>query len=273
MRCLFAASEVAGFAKTGGLADVAAALPRALVQRGHEVAVILPLYRCIRTGGQPLEPTGITFSVPFGDRVSTGSFWRTKLPGSDVPVFLVEQQHYFERDQPAEGRGFYQWTSPEGRKYDYSDNCERFAFFSQAILEAPRLLDFWPDVLHLNDWQTALVPVYLKELYRHHPTPVLRPQYQRLRTLLTIHNLAFQGLFYHLDLPLTGLPWRLFTDDYLEFYGKINFLKGGNCRRRFAHHRQPDLCPGNPDALLRLRPARSAGQSAEIAVWHRQWCR
>src|SRR5205823_11609857 len=86
---LFAASEVAGFAKTGGLADVAAALPRALARRGHEVAVILPLYACARSGKQPLQPTGLTFSVPFGDRLSAGSLWRSALPDSDVPVFLI----------------------------------------------------------------------------------------------------------------------------------------------------------------------------------------
>ncbi len=227
MRILYAASEVAGFAKTGGLADVAGALPRALAERGHEVTVILPLYRCVRQGGHKLEATGVKVTIPFGDRLSTGSYVRSKLPGSDVPVLLVEQPHYFERDHHAEGRGFYQWTSPDGRKLDYSDNCERFAFLSQAVLEAPRLLDLWPDVIHVNDWQTALVPVYLKELYRNHPTAALRPQYQRIRTLLTLHNLAYQGVFWHEDLPLIGLPWRLYNDEHLEFYGKINFLKGG----------------------------------------------
>jgi starch synthase len=227
VRILYAASEVAGFAKTGGLADVAAALPRALAQRGHDVTVVLPLYRAVRAAGHPLEPTHVSVSVPVGDRTVTGSYWRSKLPGSDVPVLLVEQRHYFERDNPAEGRSFYQWASPDGRKYDYSDNCERFVFFSRAVLEAPRLLDTWPDVVHVNDWQTALVPVYLKEIYRHHPTPELRPHYQRVRSLLTIHNLAYQGLFWHMDLPLTGLPWRLYNDEQLEFYGKLNFLKGG----------------------------------------------
>src|SRR5262249_1305460 len=86
---------------------------------------------------------------------------------------------------------------------------------------------YWPDVLHLNDWQTGLVPVYLRELYRNHPDAALRPRYAAVRTLLTIHNLAYQGLFWHLDMPLTGLPWRLFRYDYLEFYGKLSFLKGG----------------------------------------------
>src|SRR5262245_51720758 len=164
LRCLYAASEVAGFAKTGGLADVAGSLPRALAQRGHDCAVILPLYRSVRAAGPPLEPTGLTFAVPFGDRLSTGALWRSALPGSGVPVFLVEQAHYYERDDPARGAGLYQFTDADGRKRDYPDNCERFLFFQQAVLEAVRLLDWWPDVLHNNDWQTGLIPVYLRRL-------------------------------------------------------------------------------------------------------------
>jgi starch synthase len=227
MRCLYAASEVAGFAKTGGLADVAGSLPRALARRGHEVAVILPLYRCVRTGKQPLEPTGLTFSVPFGDRLSSGSLWRSTLPDSAVPVFLIEHAHYFERDEPAQGRGLYQFTDSAGRRRDYPDNCERFVFFQHGVLEATRLLNFWPDVLHNNDWQTGLVPVYLRELYPRHPALELRPLYGRIRTLFTLHNMAYQGLFWHLDMPLTGLPWRVFDSERLEFHGHINFLKGG----------------------------------------------
>ncbi len=227
MRCLYAASEVAGFAKTGGLADVVAALPRALAQRGHDCAVILPLYRGVRTGKRPLEPTGLTFGVPFGNRLASGSLWRSTLPDSTVPVYLVEQPHYYERDDPAAGSSIYQFTAPDGARRDYPDNCERFVFFQQAVLEALRLLDWWPDVLHNNDWQTGLIPVYLRELYSRHPTPELRPLYRRIRTLFTIHNMAYQGVFWHLDMPLTGLPWRLFNTDALEFHGHINFLKGG----------------------------------------------
>jgi starch synthase len=221
------ASEVAGFAKTGGLADVAGSLPRALVERGHRGAVFLPLYRAVRTGPQPIEPTGLNLSVPLGNRLVSGSLWRATLPDSTVPVYLVEQPGYYERDNPALGQGLYQFTLLEGGRRDYPDNCERFVFFCQAVLEALHLLEFWPDVLHANDWQTGLVSVYLKELYAHHSSPALRGHYQRIRTLFTIHNMAYQGLFWHLDLPLTGLPWRLFNLDQLEFHGKISFLKAG----------------------------------------------
>jgi starch synthase len=227
MRCLYVASEVAGFAKTGGLADVAASLPRALAERGHECAVIMPLYRCIRTGAHVLSPTGLTFGVPMNNRLVAGALWRTTLPDSNVPLYLVEHAGYFERDDPAAGRGLYQFTKLDGSRSDYEDNCQRFVFFNQAVLEAIRVLDFWPDVLHLNDWQTGLIPVYLHELYPQYPVAALRPRFQRLRTLFTIHNLAYQGLFWHLDLPMTGLPWRLFHHEKLEFYGKISFLKAG----------------------------------------------
>lgn len=227
LRCLFAASEVAGFAKTGGLADVAAALPKALAQRGLECAVILPLYRSARQGQQKLQATEHTFRIAVGQRPVVGRLWRSTLPDADVPVFLIEQNDYFDRDDPARGRSIYQYLGEENKREDYPDNCERFVFFSRAILEAMRLLQFWPDVLHLNDWQTGLVPVYLREIYAHHPDFELADRYRRLRTLFTIHNMAFQGIFWHLDMPLTGLPWRLFNYEQLEFHGDINFLKAG----------------------------------------------
>jgi starch synthase len=221
MKVLLAASEVAGFAKTGGLADVAGSLPRALARRGHDCAVLLPLYRCACTGKVPLERTELTFSVPIGARAVPGRLWRATLPGSDVPVYLVEQPDYFERDDPAQGRGLYQFTLPNGQKRDYPDNCERYLFFCRAVLEALPLLNYWPDVLHNNDWQTGFVPVYLHEVYRR------RPGYQRIRTLFTIHNLAYQGVFRASAMPLTGLDWRLFNYLQLEFYDHLNFLKAG----------------------------------------------
>jgi starch synthase len=227
LRCLYVAAEVAGFAKTGGLADVAGALPRALAQRGLDLAVILPLYRCARRGPLPLKPTEHSFTTPIGDRQVTGIFWKSTLPGCDVPVYLVDQPEYFNRDDPEQGRGLYQYTQANGMRVDYPDNCQRFVFFCRAILEAMRLFDFWPDVLHINDWQTGLVPVYLQEIYRRTGSRELREKYQQVRTLCTIHNLAYQGLFWHFDMPLLGLPWRLFTHEYLEFFGRINFLKAG----------------------------------------------
>lgn len=227
VRLWFAASEVVGFAKTGGLADVAGALPRALAQRGQHCTILTPLFRCTRLGKIPITPTDHTFTIPVGSRLMPGRLWKAVLPGSSVTVYLIEQPDYFERDESAEGRGLYHYTLPSGQKRDYLDNCERFTFFCRAVLEAMPLLDDWPDVLHLNDWQTGLVPVYLKEFYQRQTRPEHRAAYRRLRTLLTIHNLAYQGLFWHWDMLLTGLDWRLFNYRELEFFGQLNFLKAG----------------------------------------------
>jgi starch synthase len=230
LRCLYAASEVAGFAKTGGLADVAASLPRALSERGVDCAVILPLYRSARKA--TLEPSGLTFSVPMGPKVVEGALWRSwmsprKPDAKAVPVFLVEQPDYYERDEPGQGRGLYQYAASAGQKVDYPDNFERYGFFCRAVLEAIRLLDFWPDVLHINDWQTGLVPVYLREVYPQQFRNPIRARYAQIRTLCTIHNLVYQGNFPHTAMPLLGLPWRLFTFEQLEFYNHVSFLKAG----------------------------------------------
>src|SRR6516165_9383606 len=120
---LLVGSEVAGFAKTGGLADVVGALPLALAERGHECAVILPLYRSVRAGQHSLTPTGQRIVIPVGNRTVTGQLWRTTLPDSAVAVYLIEQAEYFERDDPASGKGLYQFTLPNGQKQDYADNC------------------------------------------------------------------------------------------------------------------------------------------------------
>jgi starch synthase len=227
MKVLMAASEVVGFAKTGGLADVAGSLPRALADLGHECAVFLPLYRCARNARVPPRPTEHAFTVPVGTRTVPARLWRSHLPDSGVAVYLVEQAEYFDRDDPAHGRGLYQHTFPDGHKGDYADNSSRFIFFCRAVLESLPLVGFWPDVLHANDWQTGLLPVYLREIYRKHGDDRLRDRYDAVRTLFTLHNLAYQGVFWHWDVVLTGLDWRLFNYRQLEFHGQVNFLKAG----------------------------------------------
>jgi starch synthase len=222
-----AASEVVGFAKTGGLADVAGSLPKALARRGHQCVVFMPLYRACRSAEAPLQPTDLIFHAPVGGRPVSGRLWQSTLPGSCVPLFLVEQPDFFERDDPAAGRGLYQQTLPDGSRRDYPDNCARFAFFNRAVLESLRLLDFWPDVLHVHDWQTGLLPVYLREAYRPLGDARRDLPYGRLHTLLTVHNIAFQGIFRPQDMALTGLDWRLFNPSQLEFYGHLNCLKAG----------------------------------------------
>jgi starch synthase len=225
IRVLLAASEVVGFAKTGGLADVSGALPAALARRGHTCAVILPLYRCCRSAAP--ERTETTLRVPIGGRTVSGRLWRSPLPGTRATVWLIEQPDYFERDDPASGRGLYQYTLPGGARRDYPDNSERFLFFCRAVLEALPRIGFWPDVLHANDWQTGLLPVYLREVYDRLSDPHLGTLYDRIHTLFTIHNIAYQGLFPAGDMVLAGLDWRLFNYHQLEFHGRLSFLKAG----------------------------------------------
>jgi starch synthase len=226
LRILLAASEVVGFAKTGGLADVAGSLPQALARRGHRCAVIMPLYRGARAAAPQPFPTDRVFSAPVGDRVLPGRLWRSALPGN-VPVYLIEQNEFFDRDDPSAGRSIYQYTLPDGTRRDYDDNCARFVFFNRAVLESLPLLDFWPDVLHVNDWQTGLIPVYLREVYRHRTDYRHHLHYDHVKTMLTIHNIAFQGVFWHWDMRIAGLDWRLYNPQQLEYYGKLSFLKAG----------------------------------------------
>ena len=170
----------------------------------------MPGYRQTRYCGVPIEPLGVEFIVPIGSKMVSGHLAKSHLPGGQVPVYFVQQDQYFDRDQ---------LYGTEGR--DYIDNCERFVFFNRAVMEAIRLLDLPVDLLHANDWQTALLPAYLKIEYRH------LPRYQQIATLLTVHNIAFQGQFWHWDMLLTGLDWKYFNWRQMEFHGKLNLLKTG----------------------------------------------
>jgi starch synthase len=207
---LIATSEAAPFAKSGGLADVSGALPVELARLGEKPAVILPAYRRCRYSGQPIESLGIDFIVPVGSKTVSGHLLRSTLPGTEVPVYLVRQDQYFDRDE---------LYRVDGK--DYVDNCERFVFFSRAVMEAVRLLDLDVDVLHANDWQTGLIPVYLKVEYQN------QRRYQKTASLFTLHNVAFQGQFWHWDMLLTGLDWKYFNWHQMEYYGKLNLLKAG----------------------------------------------
>jgi len=208
MKILFAASEMVPFAKTGGLADVAGSLPGALRGLGHDVRVIIPKYRSVDRSGATLKETGCKVHARVGEEVLAGDILSGTLP-SGVPVYLIRYDPFFDRE--------HLYGSSQG---DYPDNASRFIFFSRAILDAMKSLDFWPDVLHLNDWQTGLAALYL-QTYKG----VAR--FSEVASLFTIHNLGYQGLFWHFDLPLTGLGWEYFTPDGIEFHGKINFLKAG----------------------------------------------
>ena len=212
LRILLMASEVAPYAKTGGLADVAGALPRALAALGHDVRILMPKYRGVAERAGPLTLAASGIRVPLGDRAAEGGLFEGRGPGG-IPIYFLAHDHYYDREAL--------YGTPDG---DYWDNCERFVFFARGGLEAVAALGAsgWrPQVIHANDWQTGLVPVYLHTLYREHP------RLGGLATLFTIHNLAYQGVFWHYDMPMTGLGWDLFTPAGIEFYGRLNFLKGG----------------------------------------------
>ncbi len=261
MNVILVGSEVFPFAKTGGLADVIGALPRALEQQGHGAAVFLPAYKATKQQRPYPVPTGLNVRVALGPRMVEGSILASHLPGSTVPVYLIDQPEFFDRD------GIYGQGGA-----DYSDNCARFIFFARAVLEAIRLLDLRPDVLHCNDWQTGLIPVYLEEQYRARARRLAT-----VGTVMTIHNLAFQGSFWHWDMPLTGLDWPLFHWQKLECYGRLNFLKAGlvyadlinTVSPTYAAEIQTPEYGRGLDGLLRTRSKDLSGivNGIDPAVW------
>jgi starch synthase len=209
MKIAIVASEAVPFAKTGGLADVTGALPKALFRLGHEPILILPLHRAVRRSGAALSEAG-SIVVPVGKRWIQSRLWRGEVPGIDAAAYFLEQDSYFDRD------GIYGYNDD-----DYADNCERFSFLSRGALEAVRSLGFDADVFHLHDWQSALVAPYLRILYS--ADPLLRSA----AALLTIHNIAYQGMFWHWDMDVLGLDWSHFNIREFEFWGRINLLKAG----------------------------------------------
>jgi starch synthase len=215
MRIVIASSEAVPFAKTGGLADVATALATALTELGHSVWLVLPHYpqmmsRSAASNGIGVEPTGIHLEVPIGARHVSGGVLRARLPGSAVTVLLIDQPGYYDRS------GLYQSAGS-----DFRDNCERFVFFSRAVLALTRQLRLRPDIIHANDWQTGLIPALLAIEGRSPNT------LETVGSVFTIHNMAFQGLFWHWDMLLTGLDWKYFNWKQMEFYNQLNLLKTG----------------------------------------------
>ena len=210
MKILIASSEVVPFSKTGGLADVAGALPRYINELGHEVAVFMPAYRSIYDAGIEFQDTGVKFQIALGSKIADGRLLAAKIPGNNVTYYAIENQSYFDRPS---------LYGEDGQ--DYPDNCERFVFFSRAVLECVRLLDWQPELIHANDWQTGLIPAYLK-------TELASVAfYENIASLITIHNLAYQGSFWHWDMLLTGIDWKHFNWLEMEFFGRLNLLKTG----------------------------------------------
>ncbi len=209
MNIAFITSECYPFAKTGGLADVSYSLPRALAERGHDVRVFMPRYYAVDKEKFHLEMTGTPLGVPFGSGEKWAAvFESSHIPG--VPVYFIEHDMYFGRD------GLYD----DGYKA-YGDNAERFAFFCRAVMQALKDLHFTPDIIHCNDWQTGLIPVFLKTHYSKDPF------FAGTASVLTVHNAGYQGVF-----PVESLYWAQLGPeapgvDGMEFFGRVNFLKEG----------------------------------------------
>ena len=251
MKILLTASEMAPLARTGGLGDVLEALPAALAARGHEVSVVLPCYRGLR---ERARDTGVKIAVQIGGRRLMAEIWECTAPNG-VQVFLVRRDEYFDR------AGFY---GEAGR--DFADNAERFIWFSKVAVELARRVVPPPEIIHAHDWQTALVPVLVRE--RRLP----------LKTALTIHNLAFQGSFDAWDFGLTNLPGEYFGAKGVEFYGRLNLLKGGmlfadaitTVSERYAREIQTPEQGSGLDAVVREQAHKLTGilNGADYGIWN-----
>lgn len=196
MKIVICASEVVPYAKTGGLADVAGALPLALEKEKQEVILILPRYKAIDSAKFKLKKLNTDISY-------CGI-------GKNIKVYFVENDKYFNRD------GLY--GNKDG---DHKDNLDRFAYYCRRSLSLLKEINFKPDIIHCHDWQSSLIPVYLKTIYANDQF------YKKTRTILTIHNIAYQGVFPKDEFQKLGLDWNLFDIEGLEFYGQVNILKGG----------------------------------------------
>ena len=246
MNIVFAASECVPFSKTGGLADVVGALPKALAELGHSVTVYLPKYKQTKlTDARALLPS---ITIPFDDQYRFCSI----LDGgrqSGVQFYFVDYPPFFDRD------GLY--GTPAG---DFPDNAERFALYSRAVLEGCKTLGV-PEIFHCHDWQSALVPVLLRSNYAGDPV------FHNTASLFTIHNMGYQGTFPPDILPLLMLPWDLFTIDKMEFWGKVNFLKGAlvfsdyinTVSRKYSEEIQTAEFGFGLDGVLRERSATVTG--------------
>jgi starch synthase len=255
MKILFVSSEGLPYSKTGGLADVIEGLPRALVEAGHEIAVLLPRYRGNKVASVLFS--GVTIAL--GDQLRFPSIAEPKSVGG-VRYFFVDDPEYFDREEI--------YGDKSG---DYPDNAERYAEFSSVAIEFTKRV-WLPDVIHCHDWQSALVPLMLR---RQHAND---PGVRSLPVVLTIHNLAYQGAFPRTTLQKIGLPETLFTPDALEFYGSVNFLKGGliyadyltTVSPRYAKEIQTPEYGCGLDGVIRSRADRLVGilNGADYAVWN-----
>ena len=210
LNILIVSSEMYPYAKIGGLADVVASLSGTLKKMGHDVRVVIPRYAMINKESLNAQKVVEPMGVWMGNKEEWCTVYQITF-NSLVPVYLIEHQLYFQR------WGLYHDSS----MHDYDDNPLRFSFLSRAALQLCKDIQFKPDIVHANDWQTALTPAYLKVW--HWNDPLLGSA----ASMLTIHNIAYQGIYPKKHMEYIGLGWHNFTEEKLESYDQINFLKGG----------------------------------------------
>ena len=209
LRVLFVTPEAVPFAKTGGLADVAGALPKFLKALGCDLKVVMPYYRMVKESGLPLQYLGQEIEVPIGDEILRADIYQGQL-NQDIPVYFIGRDEFFDRE--------YLYSTPRG---DYFDNAERFIFFSKAVFTLCQLMSFSPAIIHHHEWQTGLIPAYLRSFYQNDPL------FSHTAVVFTIHNIAYQGVFKKEKFRLTGLPNEMYNPEGIEFWERINFMKAG----------------------------------------------
>ena len=250
MKILFASAEAYPLAKVGGLGDVAGSLPKALRALGHDVRVVLPKYQRVRDVKEDLG----TFSVRIGGGTHEARLRTSAIDG--VPVYLVDHPPFFDRP----------------KVYEYEDDGKRFAFFGRAILDLLPAADWWPDVVHVHDWHSALAAAFLRTTHADDA------RYRQMRSVLTIHNLQHQGLFGRDLFDWTGLPPEAWNPEGVEFYGQFNFLKAGivyadrvnTVSPTYAKEIQTEEYGEKLDGLLRSRAAKLSGilNGIDTDVWN-----
>jgi len=250
MKILFAAAEAYPLAKVGGLGDVAGSLPKALKALGHDVRIVLPRYGTIQGAHEEVA----RFPVRLSDARHEAGLQIARI--GEVPVYLVDKPDLYDRP----------------KVYEYDDDGKRFGFFCKAILGLIPAADFWPDVIHTNDWHSALVSAFLRSAGAEDP------RFRRIGTVLTIHNLLHQGLFPRELFDWLGLPGDLWTPEGAEFYGQLNFMKAGIVCADFVNTVSPTYAKEiqtpefgeGLDGLLRSRAAKLSGilNGIDYDVWN-----
>jgi starch synthase len=262
MKILFVSPEVVPFAKTGGLADVAGSLPKALKILGEDIRVLMPRYKSVSKKKYALKTIIKKIEIPIGENLEKVDIMEGKIPGSKVTVYFVDNDKYF-----GSRTELYQ---VEGK--DYPDNLERFTLFCRAGIEMLKKLNWAPDIVHANDWQSALMMAYIKNWFKDDPF------FKSTATVYSVHNLGYLGMFNREKLPITGLGWDQFIPEKMEFWGNIALTKAGfvyadvinTVSETYAKEVQTEAFGFGLDGLLRFRASDLYGilNGIDYEVWN-----